>query len=270
MPPMWKYIRVVFLLLPHILWNWPFFLAYKRHPEKYPYQERYARVRRLVLRLIRAFHVDFHIENKELFLSLQKEKNSYLLVSDHMSLLDPVFFIYLSERPISFVAKKEVKKYPLIGTILQAIDGLYLDREDLRGSVAVIRSLENNLKEDQWDYGIFPEGTRRKEPLTPSVSFHPGSFKAALLSERPVLIVAMYGTFRVLKKESWNRYPVEIRFIERISTKKEDLGEKGTVEIAAYSEAKIQETLIRFQKMDQEYEEKKLYRLRWKGGSKVR
>ncbi len=267
---MWKYLRVIFLILPHLLWNWPIFLFYKHHPEKTPLEVRYRRVRRLVLRLIRAFHVDFSIDHLSSLHQLEKKNQSFLLVCNHISFLDPLFMIFLSEKPISFVAKKEVEKYPLIPTILGAIEGLYLDRDDLRGSIAVIRKLENNLEKNDCNWGIFPEGTRRKDLSSPLLPYHPGSFKAALLSEKPILVAVIKGSEKVLDFSSYARYPVDISFVEVLSTKKEELHEKGTVELAEYCQKISQEAYSNLLKRQEEYFALGLQKIPYQNGKKVR
>lgn len=267
---MLKYLRLIFGIVPMLLLEWPRFVWYARHPERTPLEVRYRRIRRLVLRLIRLLHPDFHIEGRELFRRMLEGERSFLLVSDHVSLLDPVILIFLSERPLSFVAKKEVMSYPLVSPILRALGGLSLDREDLKGSVRVVLELRKGLEKDEAAWGIFPEGTRRKDLEGPVLPFHPGSFKAALSAKRDVLLLAMEGQERLLSFISWNRYPIGVRFLERMSM--EDAAKEGktTVEIAEHAVKVVQEGVARIHEENEDYVTRGLHKLPWRGGAKVR
>ncbi len=267
---MLKYLRLILGIVPMLLLEWPRFAYYARHPERTPLEVRYRRIRRLVLRLIRLLHPDFHIEGRELFEEMLRGKKSFLIVSDHVSLLDPVILIFLSERPLSFVAKKEVMSYPLVSPILRALGGLSLDREDLKGSIRVVLELRKGLEKDEEAWGIFPEGTRRKDLRSPLLPFHPGSFKAALSSGRDVLLVAMEGEERLLSFTSWNRYPIGVRFLERIPMEERAQQGEGTVEIAAHAEKVVQEGVSLIHEENEEFVRKGLHKAPWRGGAKVR
>lgn len=219
--PMLKYVRLVFVCGPRILWDFAFFInRYARHPEKYPLQVRFDRVKNLVAYLEKHFRLDMKIEGADYIKELEKEDKRFLLVSDHLSYFDPLSFMPFCEKPLSFVAKKEARKMPFIGTAIKSLDGIFLDREDLRASLASMKLVEKRLSEGYCSYAIFPEGTRNKTPEKGVAPFHPGSFKPATTLGVPLLPVAVYGTpFVFAKRPDYKRLPLEYTFFKPMDVK---------------------------------------------------
>ena len=58
-----------------------------------------------------------------------------------------MFIIQALDIPASVVAKKETRKMPLIGKALVALDGIFLDRENLKQSLKVMLELQEDLIE---------------------------------------------------------------------------------------------------------------------------
>ena len=119
------------------------------------------------------------------------EQGGFVLVSNHISYWDPVVIgcALPKTRQIYFMAKHELFKIPLLGTVINALGAFPVKRGGADRSA--IRIALNHLEKSR-SVGIFPEGTRSKtdEILDP----HMG---AAMLSTRsgvPVLPVAVTGT----------------------------------------------------------------------------
>ncbi len=80
-----------------------------------------------------------------------------LFVGNHMSYLDiPVFYTL---RNATFVAKKEVSRWPVFGTATTAIGTIYVDRESMRSRVATSEAMRIAIKDRRQSVVIFPEGT---------------------------------------------------------------------------------------------------------------
>jgi 1-acyl-sn-glycerol-3-phosphate acyltransferase len=218
---MLKYPRLVLTVGPRILWDYLFFIwRYARHPEKYPLEKRYKKVRSLIVFVSKHFRLDWKIEGFEGIEELQRKKQKFLLVADHLSYYDPLAIVALCEEPISFVAKKEARKMPFIGTAIKAVDGIFLDREDLRQSLTAMRLVEKRLSEGYCSYMIFPEGTRNRHPENGIAPFHPGTFKAAVTTGVPMVVCTIYGTPYVFaKKPDYKRLPLEFTFLAPMDVK---------------------------------------------------
>ena len=83
-------------------------------------------------------------------------KAPFIMVANHLSYLD-IIPIYLHTN-CTFVAKKAVRSWPLIGTMVAAMGVIFVDRSRKRDVVRVNKLLTENLNEDQ-GIVLFPEGT---------------------------------------------------------------------------------------------------------------
>jgi|LAHS01.1.fsa_nt_gb 1-acyl-sn-glycerol-3-phosphate acyltransferase len=251
---MLKYPRVLLLAGPRLLWDYTFYLwRYARHPERTPIEKRYAVARKLVIFILDHFRIDWKIDGIENLRELEKKGKPFLLVANHMSDVDPLAIVYLSEKPISFVAKKETRKMPFIGTAVKALDGFFMDRSDLRQSIEVIRGVQKRLEEGHCSYMIFPEGTRNRAPETTGVaSFHPGSFKAGMLPKAPIIPLALYGTWRPFhSRPDYKRNPVEFTFFKPYEA--EDYATLSSGEMAITAQTAIQKQVDLDKNLDAEF-----------------
>jgi 1-acyl-sn-glycerol-3-phosphate acyltransferase len=190
-------------------------IKYSRHPQKYPLEKRYNRLRKLTIFVFRHMHVDFKLKNIEY---VNSQKGVFVIVSNHLSDLDPLALIALCEKPITFVAKQEVYHFPFIGRCVRMLEGVFLNRNDLRQEIRVMQQATDLLKRGYISVVIFPEGTRNKNPLDPVMDFKPGSLKIAYRANVPIIPLALYGTFRPLKAYlHLKKYPVSMHFFDVIN-----------------------------------------------------
>lgn len=54
------------------------------------------------------------------------KQQSYVICSNHVSFVD--IFFYFSQMNSSFISKKEVESYPIIGLIAKSLQCIFLDR----------------------------------------------------------------------------------------------------------------------------------------------
>lgn len=244
---MLKYLRLLILVGFRILFVFTFYIwRYARHPERYPLERRYQVYRKLTTDVMRAFRVEYNVENLENFAN---RADNCVVIANHLSMVDPLLLSVLSEKPITFIAKKETLKMPFIGKALKSIDGIFLDRDNLRKEVEQINHAANLVKTENITMCIFPEGTRNKEPGTPCKEFHPGSLKVAYKSNAQIIPVAIYGTWRVFSgKIRIKKFPCFFHFYEPISV--DDYKNVKTTDLAKQLETKITAKLEDFKKDD--------------------
>jgi 1-acyl-sn-glycerol-3-phosphate acyltransferase len=182
------------------------------HPEKYPLEVRYERVRHLCLRLCKVFHVKINVTNEPV------RDKTYYFVSNHISLLDPIIFIAASKKPIIVIGKKETRKMPLVGRVIRSIDGLFLDRGNLRQEVTVYAKLKAILETNYADVVIFPEGTRNKSYNGPLNELKPGSFKSPVVTNTVIKPLVIWGSQFILRTDfHYKKYLVYIDFLEDVN-----------------------------------------------------
>jgi 1-acyl-sn-glycerol-3-phosphate acyltransferase len=94
----------------------------------------------------------------------------FLLVANHLSYVDII--LLGSQVPGRFVAKREVRDWPVWGALARLTDTIFVDREDRRDAVRVTRLLQRALAEGDGVI-LFPEGTssagERVLPLKPTL-----------------------------------------------------------------------------------------------------
>lgn len=82
-----------------------------------------------------------------------------IICSNHLSNFDPLILGCFTKRQISFMAKKELFKVPVLRTLVKWLHVFPVDRTGV--SVSSMKHAVSILKEDKV-LGIFPEGTRVK------------------------------------------------------------------------------------------------------------
>jgi fatty-acyl-CoA synthase len=123
-----------------------------------------------------------------------------ILASNHASYLDVV--VLLAALPVSFrfVAKRELKRAPLVGRVIRKVGHLTVERGQASRSVADAERVTRALR-DGLSVLVFPEGTFvRASGILP---FRLGAFKAAVDTRCPVIPVTIRGSREILPADSW-------------------------------------------------------------------
>ncbi|MCL4458384.1 MAG: 1-acyl-sn-glycerol-3-phosphate acyltransferase [Chloroflexi bacterium] len=134
---------------------------------------------------------------------------SLILVSNHLSALDPLVLGLACPRPINFLAKKELFRIPVLSFLFRHLGTIPLDRatQDIEAARMAFQVLRQG-----GILGIFPEGTRSTSgEMRP---FRTGVANFALKLKVPILPVAIVGTDRAMPKRSILPRPakMEVRF----------------------------------------------------------
>jgi acyl carrier protein len=129
-----------------------------------------------------------------------------VFVCNHSSYLDvPVLAAVLPN--VTFVAKRELAKPPLIGLLFRRLGCVFVERYNPREAATAARGIEDSLRSGQ-SLVVFPEGTFVREPgLLP---FHMGAFMAAAATGAVVVPVALRGTRTMLPDGSLLARPAPI------------------------------------------------------------
>ncbi|MES1911199.1 MAG: hypothetical protein MHM6MM_003675 [Cercozoa sp. M6MM] len=117
-----------------------------------------------------------------------------VIVSNHVSFLDPVVLVGKLPEPPVFLAKASIKDYPVISTWGRAIQAVYVDRRSSKSKRAAINEVKRRIEMRQKDehaenFGpllVFPEGTTTCGDAL--VNFKKGAF----LFQQPVQPVILH------------------------------------------------------------------------------
>jgi 1-acyl-sn-glycerol-3-phosphate acyltransferase len=80
----------------------------------------------------------------------------FLLVTNHLSYVDVL--VLGSRLPVRFVAKAEVRRWPLLGPLCRGLGTIFIDRSDRRDIPRVLAEIERSLDRGEGVI-LFPEGT---------------------------------------------------------------------------------------------------------------
>ena len=128
-------------------------------------------------------------------------KRTYVYMANHQSLVDgPLLFRIIPQR-LRVLLKKEVFRIPLVGTAMKIVEFIPIDRKDKEGARKSIELAIKKIKEKNYSFLIFPEGTRSLNGnLLP---FKRGGFVLAIKSGVPIVPITIIGSRNVLPKKKF-------------------------------------------------------------------
>ena len=121
-------------------------------------------------------------------------RDSFIMVSNHGSLLDPPILGHAVGRNISFMAKSELFKIPLLGFIIKAC-GAYPVKRGFADKNTIKTACEKLSKDNS--IGIFLDGTRQKNGLVNKPK--QGAALLAFKNQKLLLPVAIINSHRLIR-----------------------------------------------------------------------
>lgn len=137
---------------------------------------------RLVLLFIFKVFFRIKVKGKE---NLPTE-GGIIIMANHISAFDPPLLAAIFDRPVRFMAKKELFENPVMRFVLFLADSFPVDRS--RTDITAVKNALSVLKKGEV-LGIFPEGTRRPEGKLGNPKS--GSVMLAIKSGVPILPVGI-------------------------------------------------------------------------------
>ncbi len=185
--------------------------------------------RRLMLSSIKLFLKSAKVNVHTQGLELVPDDGKYLLVSNHLSVFDPVIAITaLEKKKLAFVAKKELFDIFAAGKYLAKSGCVAIDRENNREAVRAINRAAANIADGVCAMGIYPEGYVNKNPGT-LLPFRNGAFKIAKKAKVPIVVSVIKNTREANKNMFRHRTDVCLRIVKVIPY--EDIKDLKTSEI---------------------------------------
>lgn len=121
------------------------------------------------------------------------KEGRFLLVCNHLALMDPVLLLYYFRRSqLAFLSKRENKDMFLIGKIMHRLQCQLVNRENDREALKTILRCIDLLKNDKASVAVFPEGYCSQDfKLHP---FRAGVLKIALKAKVPIVVCTLQNT----------------------------------------------------------------------------
>ena len=154
-------------------------VIYFRFPQLTPLQ-REARVQAWAMQLLRVWEIDLEVRGRPVVVG------PALLVCNHISWLD--ILVIHATRHCRFVAKSELREWPLIGTLATGAGTLYIERENRKDALRMVKEMACALKDGDV-LAVFPEGTTGDGiDLLP---FHANLIQSAIEANAPIQTLAL-------------------------------------------------------------------------------
>lgn len=173
--------------------------------------------------------------------NLPKKGESVVYISNHRGFFDIIATYPVFPDCTGFIAKKEMKSWPLIGWWMSSVYCLFLDRKDRRQGIKTIFQGADYVKKGV-SMVIFPEGTRSKEEGK-MLPFKHGSFKLATGANAPIVPIAINGSGKIFDDHApiIKSGKVRVEFLPPIQTKDLSKDEKNELpeKIHAIIEEKV-------------------------------
>jgi 1-acyl-sn-glycerol-3-phosphate acyltransferase len=126
-----------------------------------------------------------------------------LFMANHTSALDPLAVFISIPRRISFLAKEELFRIPLLGLAMRRARFISVDRSARESAASSASRAIRQLREGG-SVVIYPEGTRSFDGRL--LPFRRGAFSIAIRGARPVVPVTVIGAERILARgKRWIR-----------------------------------------------------------------
>jgi glycerol-3-phosphate O-acyltransferase/dihydroxyacetone phosphate acyltransferase len=158
-------------------------------------------------------------------------------------LVDPLFILCFAPRPVSFLAKAPLFRYPLIGYFVRVLEAIpvYRKQDNTRGTNAETFARAREVLRSGGSIAIFPEGTTHSDPQLRELKT--GAARIALGAQLPSIAIVPAGIYYTAKQTF--RSEALVWFGEPLVVQAVQVGEDGEPPPAAVVEvtAKIEKQL---------------------------
>ncbi len=126
-----------------------------------------------------------------------------MYVCNHRSFFDIILSYAYIPTLTSYVSKRSIKKIPCIGQWMHFLSCLFLDRDDVKNGLQMIKDSIGLIKKGLSVY-IAPEGTRNTEDIM--LPFKEGSFKIATRTNCKIVPICYTNTEKIFEAHTpWVR-----------------------------------------------------------------
>lgn len=128
------------------------------------------------------------------------KQGSAIIISNHLSMVDPFVVGYGAGRRVNFMGKEELFRIPVVGWFIRRLGAFPVDRA--RRDPASLRTALTVLKSGEL-LGMFPEGTRSTGGAM--LEFRTGALRLASRTRARIIPAAVINTERALPPKKFIR-----------------------------------------------------------------
>ena len=140
-----------------------------------------------------------HVRVKTVGLAILDPSEQYVFVSNHASWIDIPILLACLPHHVTFVAKRELFRMPLVGACLRRTGQVPVDRANQQGFVDGLKKAVEALTQNRRCLLLFPAGTRAPSGVG---KFKDGAAYLAIRAKLPVVPVGLAGTARAMPRGS--------------------------------------------------------------------
>jgi 1-acyl-sn-glycerol-3-phosphate acyltransferase len=141
---------------------------------------------RMICRLLAIMLVDYRCTGRQHL----PARGGGLLLATHQSVVDPVLIGLVSNRPMSYLARKTLFKHPAFAWLLRTLRSIEIDREG--GGLGGLKETLRQLRAERLVL-IFPEGSRTRDGSVNPLK--PGFLALARRGGVPLIPMAVVGAY---------------------------------------------------------------------------
>lgn len=210
---MLKYIRIAFRFGIYFVLRLPKMLYYSIRKDKISYEKRYDFIRKLAYKLNERLKITYEVEGAELL----PKTNRLVFLPNHQSIFDLVALISILEHRVTFISKKETAKVPVVRTLINIAEALYLDRNNARSALKTLKDAAEDIERDR-NLLIFLEGTRSRDENHGIGEFKSGGLRPAYLKQATLVPIILDNSWEVFdKKNNKKKYVIKFRYLKPIT-----------------------------------------------------
>jgi 1-acyl-sn-glycerol-3-phosphate acyltransferase len=129
---------------------------------------------------------------------------TYLFLANHQSYCDPPALVATLPLNARLILKKELRRLPLLGLIMEKGGFVFINRKDREQSVEGMKQAVRQLQRGE-SFLIYPEGTRTRTGRLGA--FKKGPFIMAIESGVPIIPVTVSGGYEIMPPDRFRITP---------------------------------------------------------------
>jgi len=138
---------------------------------------------------------------------LERPRPAVFLIN-HQSGVDPILICALLRRDFTAVAKREIRRNPLLGPAFAFAGVAFVDRADRAQAIHALAPAVDALASGL-SLAVAPEGTRSSGAAVGP--FKKGAFRIALAARAPIVPIVIHNARDVLPRRAWIMRPATVR-----------------------------------------------------------
>ncbi len=208
---MFRFYYTIVMRIGSIIHFVPKMRHYAKHPETYSEEDCLALAKIMIDKVARTARTTTSVYGVE---NLPAD-GGYILFSNHQGKYDALGIMAALPRPCRVLMNLQRSKMPIANEFVSLVRGKRLDATSPRQQITCLREIGEEVKTGAC-YLIFPEGGYRKDQDNTLNPFHSGCMRSALISERPIVPVALIDSFKPFTQKNLKKVHTQVHFLPLI------------------------------------------------------